>query len=65
MDKYHHTAIRVCKRKEHKAAPRKSRHAKKDRIFKRSTKDKMLMIAGVCVCVVWQLMESQFMTKHG
>lgn len=23
------------------------------------------MIAGVCVCVVWQLMESQFMTKHG
>lgn len=23
------------------------------------------MIAGVYVCVVWQLMESQFMTKHG
>lgn len=66
MDKYHHTAIRVRKRKEHKAAPRKSRHAeKKDHIFKRSVKDKMLMIADVYVCVVWQLMESQFMTKHG
>ena len=65
MDKYHHTAIRIRKRKKHKAAPRKSRHAKKkkDHIFKRSTKDKMLMIAGVCV--VWQLMESQFVTKHG
>lgn len=31
--------------------------------FKRSTKDKMLMIAGVAV--VWQLMESQFMIKQG
>lgn len=66
MAKYHHTSIRICKRKEHKAAPRKSRHAKKKgHIFKRSTKDKMLMIAGVYVCVVWQLMESQFMIKHG
>lgn len=66
MDKYHHTAISICKRKEHKAAPRKSRHAKKMIIYlKRSTKDKMSMIAGVYVCVVWQLMESQFMTKHG
>lgn len=52
MAKYHHTSIRICKRKEHKAAPRKSRHAKKKKkghIFKRSTKDKMLMIAGVCL----------------
>lgn len=70
MDKYHHTAIRICKRKEHKAAPCESRHAKKkekEKIasLKRSTEDKMLMIAGVYVCVVWQLMESQFVTKHG
>lgn len=34
MDKYHHTAIRICKRKEHKAAPRKSRHAKNYHIEK-------------------------------
>lgn len=64
MDKYHHTAIRICERKEHKAAPRKSTHAKNIIFLKRSTKDKM-MIAGVYVCVVWQLMESQFVTKHG
>lgn len=37
---------------------------KKGHIFKRITKDKMWMIAGVCVCVVWQLMESRFMIKH-
>lgn len=65
MDKYHRTAIRICKRKEHKAAPRKSTHAKIIIFFKRSTKDKMSMIAGVYVCVVWQLMESQIETKHG
>lgn len=65
MDKYHYTAIRICKRKEHKAAPRKSRHAKMIIFLKRSTKDKMTMISGVYVCVIWQLMESQFMTKHG
>lgn len=64
MDKYHHTAIRICERKEHKAAPRKSTHAKNIIFLKRSTKDKM-MIAGVYVCVVWQLMERQFVTKHG
>lgn len=27
-DKYHHTATRICEEKKHKAAPRKSRHAK-------------------------------------
>lgn len=47
MDKYHYTAIRICKRKEHKAAPRESRHAKM--IFlKRSTKDKN---ADDCRCL--------------
>lgn len=64
MDKYHHTAIRICKRKEHKAAPRKSRHAK-NYVLKRSTKDKTSMIAGFYVRIVWQLMESQFMKKYG
>jgi len=38
MDKYHHTAIRICKRKEHKAAPHRSRHAKHDHIQKGAVK---------------------------
>lgn len=33
MAKYHHTSIRICKRKEHKAAPHKSRHAKKKKVI--------------------------------
>lgn len=32
MAKYHHTSLRICKRKEHKAAPPRSRHAKHSRI---------------------------------
>lgn len=53
------------KKKEHKAALRESKHAtkKKVRSFIRITKDNMWMIAGVCGCVVWQLMESRFMMK--
>lgn len=62
MDKYHHTAIRICKRTKTQGprAGTQEQACKKKYIFK-NTKDRLSII--VDVCVLWQLMGKPSATR--